>query len=132
MSILKFITLLFGLVAISGCKSNKKISLVDYIEVNTGFVIKCSEAEIRIQQPVEFLKIGSVKIPKAGFQPADSRSNETKGALLPYFHMYADRVHGPKIDGTYQVWTGSSESLSWCFAYDTEEEILWFALDYED
>jgi hypothetical protein len=131
MVVLKSIVLLSGLFVLAACEKRTS-SLVDYIEVNTGFKLDCSDEQIRIQQPVEFLKIGSVKLSRSQFQPPTSEYVEMTGSLLPYFHIYADRVTGPDADRLYEKWSGKNDGLGWCVAFDPIEKTLWFALDYED
>lgn len=128
---MKVIVLLIGLFVLTACKKITN-SLVDYVEINTGFRLDCEDDQIRIQQPVEFLKIGNVRLSRGQFQPPALESVEMRGSLLPYFHIYADRVTGPVAGRLYEKWSGKNDDLGWCVAFDPIEETLWFALDYED
>ncbi len=105
---------------------------MDYLEEQTGFVLKCDDRSLNVQNPTEFYKVGMVQLRETEFTPPNQDPAVISGSLLPLFDLYRDRCNVPNPSRMFKKWSGSNDDLSWCFAYDDERHELWFAIEYED
>lgn len=87
-----------------------------------------------LRQPAEYITIGKVCLPKnriKGF-PKTGDINLMKGSLLPKFDMYRENCMTPDKDSVYETWSGSNHNVSWTYAFNESQGVLWFALEYAD